>query len=312
MKSVIAVLVLAALASASSIDTFRTWAKTHGKVYTATEEKYRMHVFEENTAIVNRLNMESHGARFAVNKFSDLTNEEFKAIYTTDLHVRQPGPIAVIADKHADESLDMRPWLPAIKDQAQCGSCWAFSAIANAEGAWYLRNHEVVSLSEQQVVSCDRQDSGCNGGLMTTADQYILKNGLVSEESYPYVSGTGSVPRCQAFTAQYQFSDAQNFRSIASDDTIIAYLHQYGPLSVAIEADSSVFQNYNSGILDSTRCGTSLNHGVTLVGFGTENGTPYWTVRNSWGSSWGESGYIRMARGRNMCGINGMLSTIVA
>eukprot|EP00727_Mastigamoeba_balamuthi_P012151 m51a1_g7559 putative cysteine protease (312) ;mRNA; f:117994-118929 len=311
MKAIIAVLVLAALASASSVDTFRMWAKTHGKVYTATEEKYRLHVFEENLAIINRLNMENHGASFAPNQFSDLTNAEFKALYTTELAARQPGDIAVIPDSNKDE-LDMKSWLPPVKDQGQCGSCWAFSAIANAEGAWYKKNEKVVSLSEQQLVSCDKQDSGCDGGLMATADQYILKNGLASEEDYPYASGTGSVPRCKAFTSKCQFSNAKDFRSVSSDDTIISYMKQYGPLSVAIQADSSVFQNYKSGILDSKKCGTSLNHGVTLVGYGTEDGVDFWTVRNSWGSSWGEKGYIRMARGKNTCGINGMLSTIVA
>eukprot|EP00727_Mastigamoeba_balamuthi_P012150 m51a1_g7558 putative cysteine peptidase precursor (313) ;mRNA; f:116058-116996 len=312
MKTIVAVLVLAALASASSVDTFRTWAKAHGKVYTATEEKYRMHVFEENTAIVNRLNMESHGAIFAPNQFSDLTREEFKALYTTDLHIHQHGDIAVVADRHADDSLDMRSWLPAVKDQAQCGSCWAFSAIANAEGAWYKKNHEVVMLSEQQLVSCDKQDSGCNGGLMTNADQYILQNGLATEQEYPYTSGMGTVPRCKPFTARYHFSDAKGFGAVASDDTIIAYLREFGPLSVAIQADADVFRNYKSGILDSKKCGTTLNHGVTLVGFGTENGTPYWIVRNSWGSAWGDAGHVRLARGKNTCGINGMLSSIVA
>eukprot|EP00727_Mastigamoeba_balamuthi_P006684 m51a1_g2636 putative cysteine peptidase precursor (312) ;mRNA; r:583622-584557 len=311
MKAVIAILLLAAAASASSVDSFRAWAKAHGKMYTASEEKLRLHVFEENLAIINRLNLENHGAAFGLNKFSDLTNEEFKALYTSKLQARQPGDFAVIADSNED-SLDMKSWLPAVKDQAQCGSCWAFSAIANAEGAWYLKNHEVVALSEQQLVSCDKTDSGCNGGLMSNADKYIVANGLASEKAYPYVSGSGSVPRCQAFTAQYHYTSNKAFGKVSSDETIISYLKQYGPLSVAIEADQSVFQSYSSGILDSTRCGTTLDHGVTLVGYGTENGTPFWTVRNSWGSSWGENGYIRLARGKNMCGINGMLSTIVA
>eukprot|EP00727_Mastigamoeba_balamuthi_P002199 m51a1_g11977 putative cysteine peptidase precursor (312) ;mRNA; r:847103-848038 len=311
MKAVFAILLLAAVASASSVDAFRSWAKTHGKMYTASEEKYRLHIFEENLAVVNRLNMENHGARFGLNKFSDLTNAEFKAIYTTKLQGRQPGDFAVIADSNAD-SLDMRSWLPEVKDQAQCGSCWAFSAIANAEGAYYKKNEKVVSLSEQQLVSCDKTDSGCNGGLMSNADEYIVQNGLASEKAYPYVSGSGSVPRCKAFTAEYHFSSNKAFGKVSSDDTIISYLKQYGPLSIAIEADQAVFQNYQSGILDSTKCGTTLDHGVALVGYGTENGKAFWTVRNSWGSSWGENGYIRMARGKNMCGINGMLSTIVA
>eukprot|EP00727_Mastigamoeba_balamuthi_P006596 m51a1_g2557 putative cysteine peptidase precursor (312) ;mRNA; f:328499-329434 len=311
MKAVIAVLLLAAVASASTLDAFRSWAKSEGKVYTAVESKYRLHVFEENLAIINRLNMQNHGAQFGLNKFSDLTSAEFKALYTTTLPARQPGDIAVVPDSD-DDSLDMRPWMPAIKDQGQCGSCWAFSAIANAEGAWYLKNQQVVSLSEQQLVSCDKADSGCNGGLMDNAAKYMVSNGISSEEDYPYVSGSGMVPKCKAFTAKYHFSGSQMLGEVRSDDSVIAYLKQYGPLAVAIEADQSVFQNYRSGILDSKGCGTKLDHGVALVGYGTESGKPFWIVRNSWGSSWGENGYIRMVRGKNMCGINSMISTIIA
>eukprot|EP00727_Mastigamoeba_balamuthi_P006735 m51a1_g2682 putative cysteine protease 1 (312) ;mRNA; f:744792-745727 len=311
MKTIVAVLLLAAVASASSVDAFRAWAKAHNKVYTAAEEKYRMHVYEENVAVISRLNMENHGAKFAPNKFTDLTHAEFKALYTTTLPVQQPGNFAVIADV-TDDSLDLRPTLPPVKNQAQCGSCWAFSAVANAEGAWYRVHQQVVSLSEQQLVSCDTGNSGCNGGLMTTADQYIVANGLATDTLYPYVSGSGSVPACRQVTAGYHFTSSRNFGRLRSDSSIITYLRQYGPLSVAIEADQDVFQSYTSGILDSASCGTTLDHGVTLVGFGTSGSTPYWIVRNSWGADWGEAGYIRLARGRNMCGINSMISTIIA
>eukprot|EP00727_Mastigamoeba_balamuthi_P002424 m51a1_g12179 putative cysteine proteinase (198) ;mRNA; r:3356-3995 len=197
MKAIFAALVLAALASASPIDTFRTWAKAHGKVYTASEEKYRMIVFEENTAIVSRLNVESHGAHFATNKFSDLTNKKFKTLYTADLHLCQQGP-----------------------------SSGAVAAGNQGLGTMRVKNTEVVSLSEQQLVSCDKRDSGCNAGHVTTADQYIIETGLASEQEYPFVSGNGSVPRCRAFTVQYKFSNSKDFRSVLSDDTIIKYLRQ--------------------------------------------------------------------------------------
>eukprot|EP00727_Mastigamoeba_balamuthi_P004080 m51a1_g1367 putative cysteine protease (313) ;mRNA; r:409261-410199 len=312
MRCLVALLALAALCSAApSMYQFRQWAKEHRKLYTEDEEQYRFHVYSENVAVINRLNLEAHGATFAPNKFSDLTSEEFAALYTTKLAGARRGAVSVVPDNVKDE-LDMKSYLPPVKDQAQCGSCWAFSAIANAEGQYYLKNHKVLALSEQQLVSCDKDDSGCNGGLMSTADAYIVKNGLATEEAYPYVSGSGSVPRCKAFTAAVSYSSNKDFGAIESDEQIIANLKQYGPLSIAIEADQAVFQNYQSGILDSTSCGTELDHGVALVGYGTEGGKNFWTVRNSWGSSWGEQGYIRLARGKNMCGINSMLSTIVA
>eukprot|EP00727_Mastigamoeba_balamuthi_P006107 m51a1_g2115 putative cysteine peptidase precursor (315) ;mRNA; r:1656284-1657228 len=314
MRALCAALLLASLASLASSapdDAFRAWAKAHGKLYTAAEAALRARVFEENVAVARRLNAEGHGAHFGPNAFSDLTSAEFKALRTTELAARQPGHFAVVPDA-VGESLDMRGWLPGVKDQQLCGSCWAFSAVANAEGAWYLRHREVVSLSEQQLVACDKSDSGCNGGLMSNADDYILKNGLATEASYPYTSGSGSVTPCRRYDAAYQFSASRDFQKVVADDDLIAYLQQYGPLSAAVEADRPVFQNYQSGILDSTQCGSTLDHGVTLVGYGTENGTPYWTVRNSWGVYWGEDGYIRLVRGKNMCGINGLISTIVA
>eukprot|EP00727_Mastigamoeba_balamuthi_P004022 m51a1_g13617 putative cathepsin l (207) ;mRNA; r:1371-1991 len=206
----------------------------------------------------------------------------------------------------------MRPWLPAVKDQAHCGSCWAFSAVANAEGAWYLRHGEVVSLSEQQLVSCDRGNSACRGGDMHEADQYIVRNGLATEQAYPYTSGSGAVAPCRAFTAEHHFSSSKSLGSVRSDEDVIAYLKQYGPLSVAVDGGNDLFRYYDSGVLDTTQCGTDLDHGVALVGYGSEGGKPYWTVRNSWGASWGEGGYIRLVRGKNMCGINSLLSTIVA
>jgi hypothetical protein len=314
MKAIVAVLVLAAVASASSIDAFRAWAKTHGKTYTAAEEARRFAIFKENEAIAERLNLENHGATFGANVFADLTNAEFKAMYTTSLGVRQPGPIEVIADD-VNEDNDYRSYLPAVKNQASCGSCWAFSAVANMEGQTYLKHgKKVVSISEQQLVSCDTGNSGCNGGWMATADNYAIETGMATEASYPYTSGGGSTGSCKKFTATYTFSSVHDWEKISSDATIIKYLDEYGPLSIALEADRSPFQLYTGGILDSTACGTTLDHGVTLVGYGTDeaSGKNFWTVRNSWGASWGEKGYIRLVRGKNMCGMNSAISSIVA
>eukprot|EP00727_Mastigamoeba_balamuthi_P008421 m51a1_g4200 hypothetical protein (318) ;mRNA; f:9047-10053 len=316
MHGLVLVLFLAALSSASTIDTFRAWAKQHNKVYTAEEEKARYLVFEQNLAIVDDLNREGrHGAVFGLNSFSDLTNEEFRARYASNNFagaLNRSAAFAVVPDL-SDDVLDMRSFLPAVKDQGSCYSGdWAFSAIANAEGQYYYRHGTVRALSEQQVISCDMADSGCDGGMMTTADNYIIKNGLASLASYPWASGAGTVPLCRAYTAVATFTNFRDFGQVWSDSSVMLYLQQYGPLSAAVAADSTVFQSYGSGILDSTLCGTSLNHGVAIAGYGTQNNVKFWWVRNSWGPNWGESGYIRLVRGKNMCGINGQVSTVIA
>jgi C1A family cysteine protease len=315
MKAIIAILVLAAVASASSLDGFRSWAKEHGKVYTVNEQARRFAIFKENMAVIERLNLDHPSATFGPNQFSDLTHDEFSAVYT-NLHLPshvQSADFEVLPAQVSAE-LDLRYMLPAVKNQAQCGSCWAFSAIGNAEGVTYKNNGgKVVSLSEQQLVSCDYGNSGCNGGWMATADAYLVKHGSASEDSYPYTSGSGQVAACKTFTATAKFSSYTDFGRISADATIIDHLATLGPLSVAIEADRSYFQTYKSGILDNpTSCGTSLNHGVTLVGYGTESGKDYWLVRNSWGTTWGDKGYVKLVRGHNMCGINSALSSIKA
>jgi hypothetical protein len=313
MKAVL-VLLFAAAVSALSLEEFRAWAELYGKVYTLAEEARRFAIFKENSAIAERLNLEDHGAFFGSNQFSDLTSDEFRRLYTTNLRVEQQGQFDVVPDYNADD-LDYKDYLPAIKNQGQCGSCWAFSAVQNAEGQTYMNNGgKVVSLSEQQLVSCDKTNMACNGGSMILADMYIVRTGLASESAYPYKSGSGSVPACKSFSVVAEFSSYKSLGKVSNDNTLIKHLEEYGPLSVAIEADKSVFQNYVSGVLDSTSCGTNLNHGVGLVGYGTDSssGKPYWTVRNSWGTAWGEKGYGRLVRGKNMCGINSQVSTIIA
>jgi C1A family cysteine protease len=316
MKAFIAVLVLAAVATASNIDTFRAWQRAHGKVYTVAQEARRFAIFKENLAIIERLNLDSKLARFGVNKFSDLTTAEWAKIYVSGFKSERRASIHAVEADSVTANNDYRNYLPAVKDQAQCGSCWAFSAVANMEGQTYKTNGgTVVSLSEQQLVSCDKSDSGCNGGLMATADNYAIKAGMTSEASYPYTSGTGRVAACKSPlpTIVAKFKSVHDWGTISSDATMINYLDTYGPLSVAIAASTYYFQSYTSGILDDAdACGTDLDHGVTLVGYGTEGGVNYWTIRNSWGQSWGDEGYVKFIRGKDMCLVNEAVSSIVA
>jgi len=190
------------------------------------------------------------------------------------------------------DSLDYRTLgkVSAIKDQGQCGSCWAFSTVAFLESQTLIKNGKGQTFSEQQLVDCDRDaDAGCNGGLMQTAFQYIEEKGIESDAKYPYKArdqtckyDTGSVVA--------KVGNVQCYEDNTVEDTK-QYLNSVGPLAIAVDATD--FQSYDSGIL---KCNAySLDHGVLLVGYGTEDGQDYWIVKNSWGKNWGESGFVRVS-----------------
>jgi cathepsin F len=191
-----------------------------------------------------------------------------------------------------------------VKDQGSCGSCWAFSTVGNLEGLNYIKNKQLVQYSEQQLVDCDKKDSGCNGGLMENAFNYLKEaGGIMKQSDYKYTARDGT---CK-FSKTKVALQITGYKSAASQDEeeIKSFLYSTGPLAIAINADPLQF--YNGGIIDedSSSCDPQgLNHGVTLVGYGSENGSDYWVIKNSWGTGWGEEGYFRMARGKGTCGVN--------
>ena len=204
-----------------------------------------------------------------------------------------------------------------VKNQGQCGSCWSFSTTGALEGAYYIKNGVLDSFSEQQLVDCDTRknggkDMGCNGGLMDNAFSWIEKNGgLCTEEDYAYTSGTTKTAgTCDTSCTVVSGSEIISYTDVKanSDNDMMSALAQQ-PVSIAIQADQKDFQLYNSGVFTGS-CGTKLDHGVLVVGYGSLDGEDYYRVKNSWGTTWGDNGYIYLGRGdkfNNGSGQCGML-----
>ncbi|KAG9147605.1 hypothetical protein Leryth_007403 [Lithospermum erythrorhizon] len=232
-----------------------------------------------------------------------MTNEEFQAtrygfkMSSTPRSSRTSFVYADVNDVPASMDWRTEGAVTPIKDQGQCGCCWAFSAVAATEGIHQLTTGELVSLSEQELVDCDTNsgNQGCQGGLMDTAFKFIINNqGLTSESNYPYQGVEGT---CNANDESSNAVTITGYEDVpANSESALLQAVANQPISVAIDAGGQDFKFYKSGVFMG-ECGTQLNHGVTLVGYGeTSDGTKYWLVKNSWGTSWGEDGYIRMQR----------------
>jgi len=301
-------------ASAQARDYTGMWKKfklDHNKKYEANgEDESRFEIFKANVDIIDEHNSKDSSYKLGVNAFADLTSDEFAGIYTggylADMPRRMGLPFPNMSLEDAPEAVD---WVNSgavtdVKNQGRCGSCWAFSTTGALEGAYFVANKKLISLSEEDLVDCDTKgDKGCQGGLMDHAFGWVKKNGICSEDDYPYTAASGKsgkchTPKCKPAVTIEGFVDVPH-----NDEKALQAAVAQQPVSVAIEADKSVFQLYKSGIISSRKCGKSLDHGVLVVGYGTDNGKDYWKVKNSWGASWGEQGYVRMMRGKNMCGI---------
>jgi C1A family cysteine protease len=272
---------------------------------------YRFNVFKANLVRAAYQNQNDQGtAEYGVTQFMDMTEEEFAETYLTlqhDEHNEWMGGLDqmdfLAKTEDAPESYDWREHgaVTPVKDQGQCGSCWAFSTIANIEGQYFLKNNKLESFSEQELVDCDKKsDQGCNGGLMQNAFVFLEETGFELESEYKYTARDGT---CHA-KEHTQEGKVASWKMVSRDaKEIAATLASTGPLSAAVNA--SWFQTYMGGIMDPFFCNPKkLDHGITLVGYGAEGGKDFWIIKNSWNTSWGEKGYVRLARGHGKCGIN--------
>jgi C1A family cysteine protease len=300
-------IVSGAVIDSSVTSAFTRFMEEYNKQYADEEFSVRLGIFAQNLERVNKMNEEhiliGGEAVFGVTKFSDLTPEEFKAMYLTYVPSNVSMPrVNVVLDGEAATVVDWRTKgaVTPVKDQGQCGSCWAFSATEAIESYSFLNDGKLVSLSAQQITSCDKTDGGCNGGNTETAYGYVHKaGGIETSTDYPYTSGGGSTGVCK-FVASKVAVKIAGYKSVARGETNLKAALNNGPVSVCLAAEA--FQSYRSGILRS--CPGSVDHCVQAVGYDDTNSPPYWTVRNSWATSWGEQGYIRVASGSDLCKIS--------
>ncbi|KAL2328038.1 hypothetical protein Fmac_021465 [Flemingia macrophylla] len=307
------------LPEACTSERHEKWMAQYGKVYKdAAEKEKRFQIFINNVQFIESFNAAGDKTfNLSVNRFADLHNEEFTALLTNGQ--KKPHGVETVTetsfrydsvsvtDIPATMDWRKRGAVTPIKDQGGCGSCWAFSAVAAVEGIHQITTGKLVSLSEQELVDCVKGDSeGCNGGYMEDAFDFIAKKGgIESETHYPYKDNNKT---CKVKNETHGVARINGYERVPANSEkalLKAVAHQ--PVSVYVDSARAAFQFYSSGIF-TEKCGTIRDHSVTVVGYGkARGGGKYWLVKNSWGTQWGEKGYMRMKRDirakEGLCGI---------
>jgi cathepsin F len=319
MKFIIVLALLAIVALALPTEEelkaqFAEFTHKYNKVYSAGEFDLRFANFKASVARAAAKQAVSPSAQYGITKFSDMSVEEFRStILMTSVPTKTTtAPVigATVADPSAPTSFDWRDHnaVTPVKDQGQCGSCWAFSATEAIESAWILKGHATpssINLAPQQIVDCDTIDGveGCNGGLTESAYDYIVQaGGQEPAADYPYTAKNG---KCK-FEATKVAAKISKYNPIAKDESALpTNLASIGPLSICL--DAAHWQDYKSGVLTNLECcplmKCQMDHCVQLVGYNQTAPTPYWIVRNSWNTDWGVQGYIYLEMDKNTCGI---------
>lgn len=297
---------------------FSRFINDYHRNYTTAEYGRILTVFVDNLAEIERMNSLPGDATFGVTKFADISPEEFKRTYLTYKHVDRSetdtAPVLKLDGIQADAQIDWRQngVVTPTYDQGRCGSCWAFSTVEALESQLAIKGKGLNQLSMQQLVSCDTQDAGCNGGDTCSGFEFVESNGgLVLASEYPYTSGSnGRSGSCQSHSADTGKISGYTWGTDAcwsgscnsqSESDVISAVSAYGPPAICVNAEN--WQYYTGGVMSDSQCGShsarSLDHCVQLVGYKSD----YWLVRNSWNTDWGYAGYIYLARGTNTCGV---------
>ncbi|XP_034455523.1 cathepsin L1-like [Hippoglossus hippoglossus] len=304
--------------SSPAVDnTWEEWKVNNRRFYdNETENSFRRAVWEKNMNLVLKHNQEAsegkHSYTLGLNHLSDMTTEEINE----RLNGARPEEVDLLRNETfkrasgsaAPPSVDWRKsgLVSPVQNQGLCGSCWAFSSMGALEGQIAKRTKVLVPLSPQNLLDCSTTDGnhGCRGGYLSKAFNYVIRNGGVdSEISYPYEYQNG---KCR-YSEKGKAGFCSNFHVLPQRDerALQEVTASVGPVSVAVNAMLPSFHQYRGGLYNDPNCNPrSINHAVLVVGYGTDNGQDYWLVKNSWGTGWGEQGYIRMARNKNnLCGI---------
>jgi cathepsin F/cysteine peptidase B len=319
-----------ALASAVSLQDaqreFIKFQRKYNKVYDANEFQTRFNTFRRNMAIAEEHQNKNPKATFGVTKFMDLSEEEFAKYYLMPKNFTsfRRGPRAPTktdfsqkwTSKEHPLGADPNNWdwftqgvCTPVYNQGQCGSCWAFSATETIESYYAIAGNTLTQLSMEQIVDCDTSDYGCNGGIPDNAYQYVENaGGLDSLSSYPYSAGGGQSGSCNP-NSNY-VATVSSFQNVNGEQGLYQQASTAGPVSVCVDASS--WQTYQGGVL--TSCTNNIDHCVQLTGYGNAGGglSGYWIVRNSWGTDWGQSGFIWVQQGSDLCGIGDEASVVAA